>query len=83
MIFTKSTTPVESGIPIPKGDERPRSSAAIFPFDKMKVGDSFSINKDRKYLHRNALARRKTSHPEERYVTRKKKNKNFRCWRVT
>jgi len=73
---------IDSNIPLPdmSAAGRPR----IYPFEDMKVGDSFFIPKaDRKTaLVRSASSRWTATHPGWKLLVRQEEG-GCRCWRVT
>ena len=76
----RQTIKIESGIPVPpKG----RPLAGSFPFDEMKVGDSFALNNARPstvgYLAA-VFARRQE--PKWKFTVRKTAD-GHRCWRIS
>jgi hypothetical protein len=66
---------IDRGIPMPA----PRRKSP-WPFDKMKVGDSFFIDASRKAAVKAAIQARQRATPE-RYATRTKEH-GVRVWRV-
>lgn len=68
---------VESGIPLP---DRARVRSPKYPFDEMKVGDSFLIPGDVKKPTLIALAARKRHRPK--LFTVRETSEGFRIWRT-
>lgn len=68
---------IEKGIPIPDSKK-----PIDFPLDKMKVGDSFTVeNETIRNRLRTAILRQRYSHPEQAFIVRTI-GKEFRCWRI-
>lgn len=63
---------VESNIPLP----------AIYPFAKMKVGDSFAIPADIKRTAVSVSAKRFGVKHNMRFTIRKMPDGSYRCWRL-
>lgn len=63
---------VESNIPLP----------AIYPFAKMKVGDSFAIPSDIKRTAVSISAMRYGRKYSMKFTIRKMPDGGFRCWRL-
>jgi len=80
--FNKSCHPVEHGIPLPKPGDRPRKNRRLYPLERMKVGDSFSMSKDERGSFMYQRKRWVEKHPEHKYRCFKKLNGNLRVWRV-
>jgi len=81
------TIKVDKGIPIPK----PRQGTGSgYPWDDMKVGDSFFIPNDAENMnnvaHQNKLSSaarsRRMNHPNEKYTVRAVKG-GTRVWRIS
>ena len=68
---------IESGVPLPTR----HGSVSNFPFQLMKVGDSFLVGHDRKYAAKNALGTFKKRQPSCRFATRTTDD-GFRIWRT-
>jgi hypothetical protein len=63
---------VEKNIPIPKR----------WPFDEMKVGDSFAVPPDVKRTTINVSAMRFGLKHGMKFTVRQMPDKSFRCWRI-
>lgn len=70
---------IDKGIPIPPLVRPPRK----WPWNRMKVGDSFFIEGDKTTAARirGAANERARTHPGEKYTVRTK-DKGARCWRI-
>lgn len=66
------TLPIEKNIPIPKR----------FPFDKMEIGDSFSIPSNVRRSTASVAARRYGDKHKMKFITRKMPDGTIRCWRT-
>lgn len=67
---------VSSKHPIPGKDAR-----ITYPFEEMKVGDSFGFNPDLLVKVRGAVSTRKRNYEGEEYMVRRYRGA-ARCWRV-
>lgn len=68
---------VDKKIPIPTA----RGKLALYPFDKMEIGDSFLVpNNDELSRVRAAIQRRQFDY-KEKFATRKIED-NYRVWRI-
>ena len=69
---------VESGIPLPK-----KKIAGNFPFDNMKVGDSFLLNgKAPQTVGYLAAVFARQQEPKWKFTIRKTEQ-GYRCWRIS
>ena len=66
---------IEKNIPIPQ------SNKFSYPFDKMAVGDSFIITRDKTSTIQWAIQRYKSLHKGTAFITRKEQD-GRRVWRV-
>lgn len=73
---------VEKGIKPPK-ETRGRKIKHEFPFEKMGVGDSFSITKaERSIVYGSVLIYNKKHNTNIQIQTAKEGEDKYRCWRV-
>jgi hypothetical protein len=69
---------IEKGIPIPEGHFKEKK----YPFFKMEVGDSFSVELSKAASLRNLLQQYKNKNPSKSFITRTVDNNMIRCWRT-
>lgn len=72
---------VEKGIPLPT---KPHFAATYYPFDKMKVGDSFAVPKEHASTVRQRMAaiNQTTGERDPRVFTSRMMGEKLRVWRT-
>lgn len=85
MRTTQTTIQIEENVPFEPYKDR-------YPFDKMRVGDSFTIPDSEIYALRQSIQHfrysvvtimgRKVTHADWQFMTRRMDDDHFRCWRV-
>jgi hypothetical protein len=64
--------PIDKAIPLP----------SRFPFEQMKVGDSFAIPPDVQRTTASVAATRYGNKTNKKFITRKMPDGSYRCWRT-
>ena len=68
---------VQKGIPVPEGDGRPR----VYPFDRMKVGDSFVLSAEESKLESRRQSVLNSARRQGVKITTRIESGKVRVWR--
>lgn len=79
MAISRPLAPVETGVPIPTGQERTGLTSSL---RQLAAGESFTVEKDRRSALSTAIVREQARNGQ-RFTTRLTSDGRVRAWRVS